>query len=345
MSNASSNERRRRRQTRKGGTRGVGGDVNSKESDNTNPSPDIAAIDRNNNHDRWADVQLSKSLSWVLRHAGPSLGLEIAPDGFVPLADVLSLAHPRFRCGDGRPKYTAEHVARVVRDSDKQRFRLDYKDDSSDANPSSRDEISADDHADDCGTAKSPCLEGSTSNGKDGVQGTCDNRVLCIRANQGHSLKGLQADQLLNPLTEEELSHPRLPIIHGTTKRAWEDHIQREGLSRMTRNHIHFATGLPPTAAEGTNGTDEGKRRDSAGPISGMRSSSEIHIYVNGPKCAGDGIAFYRSDNGVILTAGVNEEGMLPLKYFEKVVHAPSGRILWKESESRNEHTPELTSA
>ena len=336
-----SNERGRRRHKRKGGARGVGGDVIDVGPKELTPSPDIATIDRNNNHDRWADVQLSKSLSWVLRHAGPSLGLKLAPDGFVPLADVLSLTHPRFRCGDGRPRYTAEDVARVVRDSDKQRFRLDYKDDSSDANPSSRDGISADDHADDCSTVKSPYLEGCTSNGNDGVQGTCDRRVLCIRANQGHSLKGLQADQLLNPLTEEELSHHGLSIIHGTTKRAWEDHIQREGLSRMTRNHIHFATGLPPTAAEGTNGTDEGKRRGSAGPISGMRSSSEIHIYVNGPKCAGDGIAFYRSDNGVILTAGVNEEGMLPLKYFAMVVHAPSGRILWKESESRSEHTPE----
>ena len=60
-----------------------------------------------------------------------------------------------------------------------------------------------------------------------------------------------------------------------------------------------------------------------------MRSSSEIYIYINGRKCADDGIAFYRSDNGVILTAGVKEEGMLSLKYFEKVVYALSGKIMW----------------
>ena len=170
-----SNERRRRPQNRKGGARGGGGnviDVGPKESANSNPSPDISTIDRNNNHDQWADVQLLKSLSWVLRHTGPSLGLKLAPGGFVPLANVLSLTHPRFRCGDGRPKYTVDDVARVLRNCNKQRFLLDYKDDSSDSNPSSRDGISANDHADDCTTEKPPCLEGCTSNGNDGVRGS-----------------------------------------------------------------------------------------------------------------------------------------------------------------------------
>jgi RNA:NAD 2'-phosphotransferase (TPT1/KptA family) len=32
--------------------------------------------------------------------------------------------------------------------------------------------------------------------------------------------------------------------VHGTTEKAW-DIIQKEGLKPMTRNHIHFATGLP----------------------------------------------------------------------------------------------------
>ncbi len=117
-------------------------------------------------------MQLSKLLSWLLRHTGPSFGLKLAPDGFVSLADVLLLTHPRFRCSNGRPKYTVEDVALVVRNCNKQRFRLDYKDDSSNANPSSRDRISATDHADDCTTEKSPCLEGCTSNGNDGVRGS-----------------------------------------------------------------------------------------------------------------------------------------------------------------------------
>lgn len=325
------------RQERKGGAPSSGNvDVDPKEYATSNSSRDIAA-DRDG--DRRTDVQLSKSLSWVLRHKAPSLGLKLEPDGFVQLEAVLSLNHPRFRCDD-KPRYTVEDVIRVVRDNDKQRYRLEYKD-YSDANSASRDALSFNDHADNCSTnegrildaVKSRCLDENASNDKDGVLGTCDKRVLCIRANQGHSLKGLQADRLLSPLTNEELSHPDLSIIHGTTARAWEDHIQREGLSRMKRNHIHFATGLPPTAANETNRKDGGGKRCVA-PISGMRPSSEIYIYVSGSKCASDGIAFYRSDNGVILTAGVSERGMLPLKYFAKVVHASSGRILWKESES-----------
>ncbi len=167
-----SNKRRRRTQNRKGGARGGGSDiidVSPKESTNSNPSPDISTIDRNNNHDRWWGVQLSKLLSWVLLYTGPSLGLKLALDGLVPLADVILLTHPRFRCGDGRPKYTMDDVARVVQNCNKQRFRLDYKDNLSDANPSSRDTISADDHADDCTTEKPPCLECCTSNGNNRV--------------------------------------------------------------------------------------------------------------------------------------------------------------------------------
>ena len=94
----------------------------------------------------------------------------------MPLVDVLLLTHPRFRCGDGRPKYTADDVACVVRNCNKQQFRLDYKDNSSNANPSSRDAISTDDHADDCTTEKPHCFEGCTSNGNNGVRGSATAR-------------------------------------------------------------------------------------------------------------------------------------------------------------------------
>ena len=264
-----------------------------------------------NNPRSVADVQLSKSLSWLLRHKAPSLGLQLSSDGYVPVMDVLTLNHPRFRKDDGQPKYTVEDVARVVENNDKQRFRLEYRDASS---------LGED------GAAPSNNDANMGKNNNDTDEDT-HNKVLCIRANQGHSLKCLQADQLLTPLTKEELSHPSLSIIHGTTRKAWEDHIRHEGLSRMKRNHIHFASGLPPpSAANGKRNTriEEG----GATPISGMRLSSEIYIYINGSKCAKDGILFYRSDNGVILTAGVKQEGMLPVEYFEKVVEASSGKLL-----------------
>merc|ERR1719203_2195803 len=34
-------------------------------------------------------------------------------------------------------------------------------------------------------------------------------------------------------------------IVHGTYRKAWVEYIQKEGLCRMKRNHIHFAPGLP----------------------------------------------------------------------------------------------------
>jgi 2'-phosphotransferase len=80
---------------------------------------------------------------------------------------------------------------------------------------------------------------------------------------------------------------------------AWES-IVGQGLKRMQRNHIHFASGLP--------GKD--------GVISGMRKSCQVYIYLNAKKCAEDGIVFFRSDNGVLLTAGINDSGTLPVCYF-----------------------------
>lgn len=265
------------------------------------------AANVNNNSHRNSDVCLSKSLSWVLRHAAPSVGLKLAPDGYVPLADLLALHHPRFR-KDGKPKYTVEDVIRVVENNDKQRFRLEFKDSC--------------DYATQCSGDQS---YSATANNID--EGTRGERVLCIRANQGHSLKGLRSDQLLTPLTTNQLSHSALSIIHGTSQIAWENHIQCEGLSRRKRNHIHFATGVPPDK------TSENDCDVSSPIVSGMRPSSEIYIYIDGAACANDNIPFYRSDNGVILTAGVNEDGMLPLKYFRKVVHASSGAVLWKKDD------------
>jgi 2'-phosphotransferase len=313
---------------------------------------------------RWADVQLSKSLSWVLRHSGPSLGLHVGSDGYASLHDILTLDHPRFKFPGGKgggPRYSVEDVRRVVNNNDKRRFRLAYKrndddedngdDDDADIAPSSssREKTTStegmgirNDQDDGNVDALTPDARGKSPD---------DERHLLIRANQGHSLRGMNANMLLTPLTTMELSDPNAIIVHGTTRVAWEKHIQHGGLSRMRRNHIHFATGLPRTAPSpspsnsssgdgdtnregGGMGRGEGnaKRRggDNVVPISGMRSSSEIYIYVNGPKCASDGIAFHRSDNGVILTAGVDGGGMLPPRYFAKVVDAPTGTILWR---------------
>ncbi|XP_067031889.1 tRNA 2'-phosphotransferase 1-like isoform X1 [Acropora muricata] len=119
---------------------------------------------------------------------------------------------------------------------------------------------------------------------------------LQVRANQGHSM---QVDDLDLELIIDHTKAPK--VIHGTYRDCWEQ-IEVQGLSKMKRNHIHFAIGEP--------GED--------GVISGIRGSCEILIYINLKKALNDGFKFYRSANNVILCPG-NEEGFLPPCYFQRV--------------------------
>lgn len=48
--------------------------------------------------------------------------------------------------------------------------------------------------------------------------------------------------------------------------------------------------------------------------ISGMRASSDVYIYIDYEKALADGIKFFKSTNGVILSPG-NEKGEIPLEY------------------------------
>ena len=114
-----------------------------------------------------------------------------------------------------------------------------------------------------------------------------------IRANQGHSTR---VARNLDPEKYTQLiTHPIVPCIHGTYKK-FLDSINKKGLMTMSREYIHCASGFP----------NEVK--------SGMRTDCEIFIYVNMTKAMEDGIEFRVSDNGVIMTKGIN--GILDPKYF-----------------------------
>ena len=58
----------------------------------------------------------------------------------------------------------------------------------------------------------------------------------------------------------------------------------------------------------------------------GMRTSSQILIFINVQKALDAGIKFFLSDNGVILTEG-DSEGFLRPEFFEKVESA-KGEVL-----------------
>ena len=122
-----------------------------------------------------------------------------------------------------------------------------------------------------------------------------------IRANQGHSVGNISNSSLLTRITEP------LPVcVHGTTPEAWHL-IKRNGLSRMARQHIHMAIGIP------------GDKQ----VISGMRSTSRIVISIDMTKAMRDGFPFYMSSNGVILSPGP-----IPIQYFSSVVDRRTGRSI-----------------
>ena len=276
---------------------------------------------------------LSKALSKVLRHEAVNLGLAISPDGYVSVNDILSLNgnanNTGTRGGDRRggrgnrggrggrggrtrgirfSQYTLEDIKTVVADNDKQRFRLSRR-----MHPSFT------------------TLNLKAKKKKDDEIKTDDDRmVLCIRANQGHTMKCIDEEQLLTPILSDELGDNinKMEIIHGTYRKAWSEHIQKEGLSRMKRNHIHFAAGLPSGFRLGGNDYQSQTGENAVKVISGMRNSCDILIYVNGIKCAQDRIPFFRSDNGVLLTSGLNKSGILPVEYFLKVVDVKSNRVI-----------------
>ncbi|KAK9464519.1 KptA family-domain-containing protein [Lipomyces arxii] len=125
-----------------------------------------------------------------------------------------------------------------------------------------------------------------------------------IKANQGHSI------EVENLALEQIVDSDKCPVaVHGTYISSWNKAIKDQGLSKMARNHIHLATGLA----------------DESGVISGMRGSASVYIYIDVAKAMADGIKFYKSTNGVVLTEG--QGGILQPKYFKQVV-SKDGNIL-----------------
>ncbi|KAG0356390.1 hypothetical protein BG005_004681 [Podila minutissima] len=204
-------------------------------------------------------VQLSKALSWLLRHNAESQGIAIRPDGYSLLSDVM--AHSKFK------KFTVADVMGVVETNDKKRFEV-------------MEEVMED---------------------KEGVV-----TKTFIRAVQGHSIKAVE------DLGLEALTNPaQIPtVIHGTVFSKW-DLICQHGLSKMNRNHIHMASGL----------------LGESGVTSGMRKSCNLYIYIDTVKAIQDGIKFFRTSNSVILSDGLNGDGIIPAQYFLKVVKSSGEQI------------------
>lgn len=129
----------------------------------------------------------------------------------------------------------------------------------------------------------------------------CDSNIWHIRANQGHSKN--VADMLLDDEVLIKLETPLDQCIHGTYMEHY-DSIMKQGLKAMSRKHIHFTSSL-----------------DSK---SGIRYNCDMLIYIDMAKAMQDGIIFYKSKNGVILTEG--KDGILESKYFTAVMPYTKGQ-------------------
>ncbi|KAM0240970.1 hypothetical protein ACHAPO_001772 [Fusarium lateritium] len=135
-----------------------------------------------------------------------------------------------------------------------------------------------------------------------------------IRANQGHSIK-LESANLLTPIAVEAGNVPNR-VLHGSFFYFWSAIVETGGLKPMNRNHVHCSTGTPEE-----------------GIVSGMRRDAELIIEIDMEESLKDGIKWWLSDNGVLLTEG-DETGILSIKYFKLV----TGRnidvgVLWQDGQ------------
>lgn len=117
-----------------------------------------------------------------------------------------------------------------------------------------------------------------------------DGRPIRVYCRQGHSNRlGLDAFSVRGMVALAPAEVPA-SAVHGTFKANLAP-IRSEGLKAMERP-IHFAT---------------------AGGRSGVRGDSDVHLHVAVRQAALDGIPFFMSENGVLLTNGC--DGILPSKY------------------------------
>ncbi|CCM02592.1 uncharacterized protein FIBRA_04695 [Fibroporia radiculosa] len=216
------------------------------------------------------ETRFSKTLSWILRHGAESEGLPMRADGYVRLTDLFMVNKMR-----GIDFSTLE---KIVQNDNKRRYNLIREADQ---------------------------LSGSAE------------EIWWIRANQGHSLKTVAMElQPINSVADI----PTGVAVHGTTRKAWKvicalntslyfeqysvknlGVLGEQGLSKMSRNHIHLAQGVPGSSV-----------------ISGMRNSSQILVFVDVQKGIDAGIKFYLSANGVVLTEG-DDRGFLGPQFFSRV--------------------------
>lgn len=215
----------------------------------------------------------------------------------------------------------------VVAESDKQRFALLHK-------PSKK--VNDSESASETGRATEPLL--LSEKGQENSTNTAleiedpDPSNYLIRATQGHSIKTIESASYLVPVSLDNPASLPTTVVHGTFHAAWPTILATGGLKPMNRVHIHFATGPPLASVMPEDGPEQTELDGDGQVISGMRGDAQILMYVNLRRALEGGVAFWRSDNGVILSEGL--EGKVKMEFLDIVVERKEGLgVLWKDGQ------------
>lgn len=121
------------------------------------------------------------------------------------------------------------------------------------------------------------------------------NDIAYIRANQGHSTN--VGNCIKNELLLTKITESMNYCVHGTTLDA-ASIIKIEGLKKMSRTHIHFAS--------------------SRNAKSGIRNNAQVLIHCDMKSALKDNINFWLSENNVILSSDDMDPKYLTFEYPEK---------------------------
>jgi 2'-phosphotransferase len=290
-------------------------------------------------------IKLSHLLSLSLRHKAMEYHWPITTDGYVPISILLS--HSSYM----KYNYTYHDLQHVVKTNDKQRYTIQekYRSDFIPYNDQCRTYINTlqnNNITSNTNTNSDRSERNETASMNHNRDKSDDTTIVCIRANQGHSIPYIDSNVLLQRLFYKDCfvrpigdydSHndqnsvtrkQMIQMIHGTNDNAYQQIIQSGGLSKMTRNHIHFTTCLPNIQQQNQKQRNQ-HETEKPTTISGIRKNCTIYIYINIIKCIQDHIPIYKSSNNVLLTDGIDHKGILPIQYFDYVADH-HGNILMK---------------
>ncbi|KIW52254.1 hypothetical protein PV05_07906 [Exophiala xenobiotica] len=341
----------------------------------------------NRRHDSQPrSVLVSKALSRLLRHAAVQERIPIDTHGYVRMDHLLAWQKLRSM----KPPVTFDEVVEVVQSNEKKRFALKFVGavkaevaERGDAPTTTPMQTQTEEEGVDDRSAAEKVAESETQRAlslyeflkaDDMLDETKVINDFFIRATQGHSMKDVEAENLLTPITLDDPTSIPDTVVHGTFYGAWDAILASGGLKKMNRNHVHFATGpkledvLQRIGGREQDGNTDTAKKATTGlgqvlgenkVISGMRSDAQILVYIDMRRALEETkgqMKWWRSENGVVLTDGIagqhtgdEEDGgdkIVPTKFFKAAVEVKEGLgLLWEHGRGVVQVLPERLKA